>query len=221
MFNQTDIAYLAGLFDGEGSISILKNKLERDQYARHPRFDLATSISNQNFEVLCFAKTLFGGSLLKGPATYQWRLASNKALFFLETVRPYIKIKRVQLELGIAFQTYKRQRTPRFRLTEEEIDIYESYHKKMQELNKQGSLVFHTESGELQEHPTLRSFKNLNGNIVEQIRQVLQEDNLQPSSSNEIDKVDEKVHRLTGEESQSNKPDTSARPERDDIVGTA
>lgn len=40
----------------------------------------------------------------------------------------------------------------------------------------------------------------------------------QPSQSNVTRLVDWKVQRLTGEDSQTNKPDTSAAPERDDIV---
>lgn len=42
----------------------------------------------------------------------------------------------------------------------------------------------------------------------------------QPSQSNVIDIVGWKVQRLTGEDSQTDKPDTSAAPERDDIVRT-
>jgi len=44
-------------------------------------------------------------------------------------------------------------------------------------------------------------------------------DNPQPSQENVIDLVSWKVHRLTVEDSQSNKTDTSAAPERDEIVG--
>lgn len=40
----------------------------------------------------------------------------------------------------------------------------------------------------------------------------------QPSQSNVRSIVDWKVQRLTGEDTQTNKPDTSAAPERDDIV---
>jgi len=45
-----------------------------------------------------------------------------------------------------------------------------------------------------------------------------EKDNQQPSLSNVRFLVDRKVQRLTGEDSQTNKPDTSAAPERDDIV---
>ncbi len=44
------------------------------------------------------------------------------------------------------------------------------------------------------------------------------EGNQQPSQSNVVSLVDWKVQRLTGEDTQSDKPDTSAAPERDDIV---
>ena len=44
------------------------------------------------------------------------------------------------------------------------------------------------------------------------------EGNQQPSRSNVVSMVGRKVQRLTGEDTQTNKPDTSAAPERDDIV---
>lgn len=44
------------------------------------------------------------------------------------------------------------------------------------------------------------------------------EGNQQPSQSNVVKIVDWKVQRLMGEETTTNKPDTSAAPERDDIV---
>jgi len=43
--------------------------------------------------------------------------------------------------------------------------------------------------------------------------------NPQPSRENVLSFVSRKVHRLTVEDAQSNKTDTSAAPERDEIVG--
>ncbi len=47
---------------------------------------------------------------------------------------------------------------------------------------------------------------------------ILAHGNPQPSRSNVVDFVERKVQRLTGEDSTTNKPDTSIAPERDDIV---
>lgn len=58
--------------------------------------------------------------------------------------------------------------------------------------------------GELLEHPNVKD-----------------EGNQHPSQSNVRSLVDWKVQRLMGEESQTNNPDTSAVPEREDIVRTA
>ena len=67
-------------------------------------------------------------------------------------------------------------------------------------VNKKVFWAFHQQSGELLETLTDNA-----------------EGNQQPSSSSE-EKVDEKVQRLTGEGLHPNKPDTSARPEMEDIV---
>lgn len=55
-----------------------------------------------------------------------------------------------------------------------------------------------------------------------ELQENLNKDNLQPSSENISYYVSEKVHRLTGEDEITNKPDTSAEHpiKDDDIVGT-
>ena len=53
------------------------------------------------------------------------------------------------------------------------------------------------------------------------LKAILAHGNPQPSQSNVVSIVGWKVQRLTGEETTTNKPDTSVAPERDDIVWTA
>lgn len=197
-----ELAYLAGFFDGEGSITILRNNYNRSARRGNPRYDLCVRISNQYLSILLECQKEFGGSIggsQKCNAFY-WSISSIKAYNFLVIIEPFIKIKKPQLELAKAFQEMKSRRISRVALTEDELNLYEQFQLAMKELNHQVSRVFHEKSGELLGHPQY-------------------EDNQQPSSLNDI-KVGEKVHRLTGEES-TNNPDTSARPERDDIVGTA
>jgi hypothetical protein len=205
MLSQTEIAYIAGLFDGEGSISILRNEYNRVARRGFPRYDLCISICNQHHGVLKEVQAEFGGSLGSNGSSYYWRASSLKAKIFLEAVQPYLKIKKPQLEIVLLFQELKSQHGTS-KMTEDELIIYQSFQDTIKALNKQNSLAFHEKSGELLGPP---------------LENLQPEDNQQPSSSNEIKKVDEKVHRLTGEENSTNNPDTSARPERDDIVGTA
>lgn len=203
-----ELAYLAGFFDGEGSISILKNLYNMAARRGNPRYDLCARISNQHLETLLRCKEAFGGSI-GGSANanaFYWSVSSIKAYRFLQEIEPFIRIKKSQLQLAKQFQELKSSRRTRTALTEEELCLYEQFQLAMKMLNKQVSKVFHEKSGELLGHP---------------LENLQPEDNQQPSSSNETKIVDEKAHRLTGEEVSTNKPDMSARPERDDIVGTA
>jgi 5-methylcytosine-specific restriction endonuclease McrA len=68
-------------------------------------------------------------------------------------------------------------------------------------------------------HDTLHSNSSKGGELRETLSAILAYDNPQPSLSNAMIYVGRKVHRLMGEDA-TNKPNTSATPERDEIVGT-
>jgi hypothetical protein len=199
-----ELGYLAGFLDGEGSIMIIKRPFTDSRGVnarRSATYMLTVQICNQYLPVLKWMKENFGGSIAVMGRAYTWVATANKALTFLEAVRPYVQIKRAQIELAIDFQTFKagrRQYCGR-NLTAENFELFDRFKEAMHLLNMQVKQVFYSKSGELLEP--------LTGNA---------EGNQQPSSSNDIE-VGEKVQRLTGEES-TNNPDTSARPERDDIV---
>ncbi|MEW6214551.1 MAG: hypothetical protein AB1478_05015, partial [Nitrospirota bacterium] len=128
-----------------------------------------------------------------------YRLVACKASKFLQVIRPYVRVKKPQLELALHFQELKSAGKRGRKTPEKDIELFDSIRQEMQRLNKQVSQDFHRKSGELLGHP--------------------ERDNQQPSLPNVLSIVGRKVHRLTGEEAQANKPDTSARPEREDIVG--
>lgn len=67
-------------------------------------------------------------------------------------------------------------------------------------------------------HDILHSCSSKGGELRETLNAILAHDNPQPSLSNVMIFVGRKVQRLTVEDSRSNKTDTSAAPERDDIV---
>lgn len=199
---ETQLAYFAGVFDGEGSITIVR--IDRaGKYGRPnatPIYNLRCSVGMQNLSLIKLFYDIFGGSIhYRHQSVYRWIILTNEAESFLRKIQPYIIVKRRQVELALDFVDYVHSRPRTARKSKEECDLYEGIRLKMQELNKEDSILFHEKSGELLGTPS--------------------RDNQQPSSSNG-EGVEEKVHRLTGEEP-TNNPDTSARPERDDIVGTA
>ncbi len=104
---KTDLAYAAGIIDGEGCIGIWR-KLQQQRYLSYDMRVSVAMIEEWLPNWLCFA---FGGSVTfhkskqkNHSPQYQWRVASNKALDFLLLVLPYLTIKKPQAELAIAFQ---------------------------------------------------------------------------------------------------------------------
>jgi hypothetical protein len=101
---EAKISYAAGLFDGEGTVTL--SRLHADDVFRAPM----VSLSSTSFELVQFMKDNFGGAIISHK-TYQphhrkqwsWRLVRRSALAFLEKITPYIveeeKKRRVHLIL--------------------------------------------------------------------------------------------------------------------------
>lgn len=115
MATEVDLAYFAGLFDGEGSISIAKVKCTR---IRNPSvsfyYRLQVCLVNNDRPVVEWLKSQFGGSIcvrnMKGARmeTHCWSCCCQQGLRFLQQVFPYLHIKRRQAEVAIKFQLGKR-----------------------------------------------------------------------------------------------------------------
>ena len=104
MATKEELAYTAGLFDGEGSITLVRQKSNRSPSPQ-------VAIASTDFEVLGWLQKRFGGSIVtKQPykinhsVSYDWRLTDRRALNFLKLIRPYLvierKIRRVDLLLS-------------------------------------------------------------------------------------------------------------------------
>jgi hypothetical protein len=100
----TDLAYIAGFFDGEGSVQI--NLPEgTSQYL------LRCAISNTDRDPLVYIKDFFGGTVL-GPfqrdehhqPIYQWKADSVKAEVFLRAIAPFLQIKKERACVGLEFR---------------------------------------------------------------------------------------------------------------------
>ena len=114
---KTDLAYSAGLFDGEGCITIA-NKIHKRQLSNgivkvHKYHELRVDFVNTNEWVCRQFQFSFGGSLYchkyKKPRQPCWQccLVAKQAMAFLEAVLPYLKIKKPQAEIGINFERRK------------------------------------------------------------------------------------------------------------------
>ena len=110
---KVDLAYTAGIIDGEGCIHI---RIQHDKrYNNCRKYGLNVQVSSTD-EWLCqWLHFAWGGSIRyatrdnpKWRPYWAWQIVNRQALVFLETILPYLHLKRPQAEIAIAFQ--KRQR---------------------------------------------------------------------------------------------------------------
>jgi hypothetical protein len=112
-----DVAYLAGFFDGEGSVTI--NHMKRDG-GKSDAYTLHVVIGNTDPTVLVWAQSMFGGYLMprqprkkQHAPSVQWLIANQWALRFLETIRPYVRMKGGPVDVAINFQRAMRKHGPK------------------------------------------------------------------------------------------------------------
>ena len=111
-------AYAAGILDGEGTISIRKQRASPRGY--NPTFYAWVSVYNTNQDVMRWLKARFGGQYRPrkhkpGHRTcYVWLVTGKSERLFLEAVYPYLIIKRRQADL--AFRLYQLPAVPKARM---------------------------------------------------------------------------------------------------------
>lgn len=101
------LQYIAGFFDGEGSIGIYYRQRTKNGF--HLRTQL-TNNKNKNMQKLMeYLMYRFGGNLseqvtLSGNIKYNWQLNSDKAVSFLKKIEPYLVFKKDQAIVAINWQ---------------------------------------------------------------------------------------------------------------------
>jgi len=108
---KTDLAYTAGIFDGEGSIGITRHKSKSCK--RGYSLELCVQVTSSDEWLCAWLKFAFGSSLSHsvnnaGNPMWHWILGDRKASDFLTLILPYLKLKRPQAELAILFQSRKK-----------------------------------------------------------------------------------------------------------------
>jgi hypothetical protein len=129
--NPIDAAYLAGLFDGEGCVHIMHDQ-QRVYY-----YQLVVTVANTHKPTIDRLKEVFGGVIQeqeRAKTCYVLALRSLKARAFLEAVYPYLRIKRSQADLALAFQTHMSSRGG---ITPEVIAYRQTCKEQMHELKEQ------------------------------------------------------------------------------------
>lgn len=99
-YKKEDLAYIAGVIDSDGCISIGRNA---------KRYKPIVQITQVQPEAINFVNKIFGGSYkiekrLSHKDIYKWRIQSRKNLgIFLEAIIPFLKIKREQAKIVIEY----------------------------------------------------------------------------------------------------------------------
>lgn len=115
---QTDIAYLAGIIDADGTIGIKRNtyavRVTRD--SKQPTYSERVHIRQVSREALDLLALVFGGrigiedpSAKRGKPLFRWGCTDLKAAACLRILRPFLRIKRKQAENCLVLRATKEQ----------------------------------------------------------------------------------------------------------------
>lgn len=140
---ETDKAWAAGIIDGEGSIFITKKT--REDRERDTNYVLRVSVQSTDPYMTAELKRLWpeGAEFTvhrdhrkNNSDTMKWQLGGKRAAFFLETIRPYMRVKAHQADLAMEFQStakkhwrqmteqdYKNQEDFYFKLKQAKVDL--------------------------------------------------------------------------------------------------
>ncbi len=109
MIKQTEIAYAAGLLDGEGYIDIYSASLSKA--SKSPSFMLRVIISQKDGKIMSWLQERFGGSVRTEKRNdsyiHRWDIRSKAAARFLNMVLPFLIIKNEQAWLALGFENKK------------------------------------------------------------------------------------------------------------------
>lgn len=107
------LQYIAGFFDGEGSIGIYYRQKTKDGF--HLRTQLTNNKNKDAQRLMSYLIDRFGGNLseqvtLSGNIKYNWQLNSDKAVYFLKKIAPYLIFKKDQAIIAINWQEQRPKR---------------------------------------------------------------------------------------------------------------
>jgi len=108
---ETDIAYIAGLIDGEGYIGIKKDKGYQRQERKTPGFHARIQIRMVDEPAIKFIAESLGGSYYKekphsgnGRPLYCYQASDKKAGEICRIILPYLRVKRDSADTLLRFR---------------------------------------------------------------------------------------------------------------------
>jgi hypothetical protein len=149
MSDKAQWGYVAGIVDGEGTITICRSEYTANRKAENGRparqyhttgFSLKISVKNTDVRLVKWLKSRFGGEYYtdtgKKPAnwkdSYVWHYGAETKQEFLLAILPYLIIKKEQALLALEFLRLGSVQTPEKR---------QALYEKIVALNQRGKLV--------------------------------------------------------------------------------
>jgi len=141
-----ELAYIAGLWDGEGCFTIGYTKVKRRR--KSPYWYAIASICMTDRRALDILHNIYGGRVYKHynkgvkKDVYHWKLWSRKASAFADSIYEFLVIKKEAANLLILFQNHM----DNFKggggklLSEQEISFRNDLYKRMKGLNHRGKV---------------------------------------------------------------------------------
>lgn len=130
--------YLAGVFDGEGYISIHRKVTQKGYIG----YSLLAGVNMVDKEPPELFHKYFGGGLhlriSKDSSTrpdWRWRVDGKLAYNFIKSIKPYLRVKKIKADLGMEFQETKKHYN--WKPAKEKQDEVNAY-LKMKQLNRRG-----------------------------------------------------------------------------------
>lgn len=142
---ETELAYTAGIIDGEGTVVIERSSDHKSAASIRYRMHLTVCIREKH---LCeWLQLRFGGKLYlavprspKHADYWMWRVTCAEAVECLSAIRPYLLLKGLQADNAIRFQA---EIVPdrRIVLSDEEMAIREACYLTQKGLNQRGPVT--------------------------------------------------------------------------------
>lgn len=147
-FSDADLAYAAGIMDGEGYIGITVLEKDKRRKQTSPCFQLVVSVGMTDPQVVNWLSDTFGGNAYSYPprksntrGVFHWRLAGKNAAGFCSLIRGSLKIKQKQADVAIRYYADPRMNHGRHggrgvSISPDEITLRRVYKAEIQALNQ-------------------------------------------------------------------------------------
>ena len=144
--DELELAYLAGWFDGEGSVTIRKSPPKPD--AKSPVHALQVGLTQVDRSILEWIQSEFAphNTITQARRSDRWmpvnqfQIHSGKAANFLRAIFPYLRQKKAEVEIALEFFDNKMPNPSPKRLPPEEIEFRDSCRRRLLEVKSHKSI---------------------------------------------------------------------------------